>query len=81
MRILTGASSVSSDGLFKDLDVTRVEGTVHEFRSMDVTRTTISNLDGRAIAADRGRVSWMFLVDTHQVVLTRMTTSCWTRRS
>jgi hypothetical protein len=52
-------------GLFKDLYVRHVRGTTYEFRSLDIGRSTISTLGGKTIAADRGRIAWTFLIDTH----------------
>ena len=57
---------ISDNGLFvKDVHVTLISGTLYEFSSIAVGRSAISTLDGRAIAADTGHVSWTFLIDTH----------------
>lgn len=56
---------LSGNELFKDRHVTRIGGTTYEFESMEVGRETISTLGGRMIAADQGRISWRFVVDTH----------------
>jgi hypothetical protein len=51
--------------LFRDLDVTRIAGTLYRFEAIDVGATTISSLDGRTVAANRGAVRWTFLVETN----------------
>ena len=56
---------LSSNGLLKDLRITLIEGTTYEFLTLDVGQpSTISTLDGRAVARDRGRIAWRFVIDT-----------------
>jgi hypothetical protein len=57
---------LSGHSLFSDIHVTLVSGTLYRFDSMQVGRPiVVSSLDGRVIGADRGRLAWQFLVDTH----------------
>lgn len=52
-------------GLYKDVRVEHVEGTVYLFTAMEVGRpVVVSGPDGKTLISDRGRIEVQFLVDT-----------------
>jgi hypothetical protein len=54
-----------SNGLFKDLRITHVRGTIYRFVAINVGQVeTIRTLDGRVVERNRGLLKFSFLVDT-----------------
>jgi hypothetical protein len=52
-------------GVYKDLRITHVEGTVYTFEALQAGRAyTLSDLDGNRVLMDRGRLLTTFSVDT-----------------
>jgi ethanolamine utilization protein EutP (predicted NTPase) len=52
-------------GLYKDLQITHVEGTVYQFVAIEPGQPfSIRTLDGRAVLRDRGVLKTTFMVDT-----------------
>ena len=62
----TGASFTRhGEGMYKDLHIVNVEGTVYRFESMEVGQPfVISDSDGNVVVRDRGRLLTGFTVDT-----------------
>ena len=57
--------TIDHNGLYKDLHVTRIEGTIYEFVAMEVGRPfTLRDMNGNLIVKDRGRLLVSFSVDT-----------------
>ncbi|HEX5015857.1 MAG TPA: hypothetical protein VFV72_17055 [Candidatus Limnocylindrales bacterium] len=57
---------LSGNDVFVDVRVTRIEGTVFTFESIESgVQLAVSTLDGRLVAHNPGHMSWTFLVDTH----------------
>jgi hypothetical protein len=57
---------ISGHSLFKDQRATLVSGTIYLLDTVQVGQPmVISSLDGRVVARDRGRLAFIFLVDTH----------------
>jgi hypothetical protein len=55
----------SGKGMWKDLHIRLIEGTVYEFTIHEVgVPYQIKTLDGRSVHRDRGRITWTFIVDT-----------------
>lgn len=53
------------NGVYKDLRITRVEGTVYDFEAIQAGQPSIwSTPDGDILFRDRGLVIWRFTVDT-----------------
>ena len=53
------------NGLYKDLHITKVEGTVYTFVATEVGRSyTLTDMNGKKLFFDRGRVLITFQVDT-----------------
>jgi len=52
-------------GLFKDLRVEHVDGTIYQFTAIEAGRpVVVIGPDGRRLLFDRGRIRYTFLVDT-----------------
>ena len=55
----------SGNGMWKDLHIRLIEGTVYEFTVHEVGAPyQITTLDRRKVLRDRGRITWTFIVDT-----------------
>lgn len=53
------------NGIYKDLRITLVEGTVYHFEAIEAGRPSIwSTADGEILFRDRGLVIWSFTIDT-----------------
>lgn len=53
------------NGVYKDLRITRVDGTVYHFQALEAGRPSIwSTGDGEILFRDRGSIIWSFTVDT-----------------
>ena len=52
-------------GLFKDLRIEHVEGTIYQFTAIETGRpVVVIGPDGKKLLFDRGRIRYTFLVDT-----------------
>ena len=52
-------------GLFKDLRIEHVEGTIYQFTAIETGRPVVAvGPDGKKLLFDRGRIRYTFLVDT-----------------
>lgn len=52
-------------GLYKDLRITNVEGTIYTFFAVETGRPyTLTDMDGNRVYFDRGRLATTFMVDT-----------------
>jgi hypothetical protein len=57
--------TIDHNGLYKDLHVTHIEGTIYEFVAMEVGRPfTLRDMNGKVVLKDRGRLLTTFRVDT-----------------
>jgi hypothetical protein len=57
--------TLAHQGLFKDLQVVHVEGTIYRFTAIETGRPIVAfGPDGERLVFDRGRISYSFLVDT-----------------
>jgi hypothetical protein len=53
------------NGLYKDLRITLVEGTIHHFQALEAGQPSVwRSLDGAILFRDRGSIIWEFTVDT-----------------
>ena len=53
------------NGMYKDLRITHVRGTIYRFVGIDVGQVyTVRTLDGKAVQRNRGLLKFTFLVDT-----------------
>lgn len=53
------------NGMYKDLAITHVRGTIYRFVGIDVGQVyTVRTLDGKAVQRNRGLLKFTFLVDT-----------------
>ena len=58
-------ATVRHQGLFKDMRITHVEGTVYRFTAIEAGRpVVVFGPDGTKLIFDRGRIRFTFLVDT-----------------
>jgi len=58
-------ATLAHQGLFKDLHVTQVEGTIYQFTAIETGRpVVVIGPDGHKLLFDRGRIRYSFLVDT-----------------
>lgn len=56
---------IQGNGLFKDLQIANVEGTVYQFVAIETGQPfSIRSLDGRVVLRDRGLLKTTFAVDT-----------------
>ncbi len=52
-------------GLFKDLRIAHVEGTIYQFTAIETGRPVVAiGPDGKKLIFDRGRIRYTFLIDT-----------------
>jgi len=59
------SATVTSQGLFKDVRIEHVDGTIYQFTAIETGRPIVaSGPDGKKLVFDRGRISFTFLVDT-----------------
>lgn len=57
---------IQSNGLYKDLRITHVRGTIYRFVAIESGQPfSIRSLDGGVVVRDRGLLKTSFLVDTH----------------
>lgn len=58
-------ATIKHQGLFKDLHIVRVEGTVYHFTAIETGRpVVVFGPDGERLIFDRGRIRYSFAVDT-----------------
>jgi len=58
-------ATIEHQGLFKDLRIVRVEGTVYHFTAIETGRpVVVFGPDGERLIFDRGRIRYSFVVDT-----------------
>jgi hypothetical protein len=58
-------ATVKHQGLYKDLRIVRVEGTVYHFTAIETGRpVVVFGPDGQRLIFDRGRIRYSFAVDT-----------------
>jgi len=58
-------ATIRHEGLFKDVHVEHVEGTVYRFTAIETGRpVVVFGPDGNRLIFDRGRIRYTFLVDT-----------------
>ena len=58
-------ATVTHQGLYKDLQIEHVEGTVYQFTGIETGRpVVVRGPDGETLVFDAGRIRYTFLVDT-----------------
>lgn len=58
-------ATVEHQGVYKDVKIELVEGTIYQFTAFDAGRPVVGlGPDGQKLAIDRGRLQFTFLVDT-----------------
>ena len=58
-------ATIKHQGLFKDVRIVRVEGTIYHFTAIETGRpVVVFGPDGERLIFDRGRIRYSFVVDT-----------------
>jgi len=58
-------ATIVHQGLFKDVRIRHVEGTIYEFTAIETGRpVVVFGPNGKRLIFDRGRIRYTFLIDT-----------------